>query len=429
MSLRNKKWPEEYFFKTRNKILNYNIKNAVNYLRKVPDYKNLSKRLVAAKESFITLIQPEITDIVEEQPGLLRYLQDEGNPDLFLVNIKGDVAENENNGSLNLKRFIEKWRGICESINVSIEGTYNTSHYRFLTEIVFLSGITSVGGGAISHNMIERSNLPIEEYILDWQYCDRVVGFYEEQGISINKEILGVASYNTLIPPSISNAVSIIEGLLAAEQGVKNITVGITQGGNLIQDIASIKALEEQIGEYMKDYGYKDVYITTSFRQSMLESSEDEGKNFGITSVGTVTAVLAGATKVVIKTSKLSKEVNSSIIRTAKMPINILEGQRLAMSKELETEVVIIKAEVKCILDKVLELGKGDLAVGLVKALQNGVIDIPGVSYGHNKDRVVSDRDSTGAIRYMKFGNIPFTQELKNFNKKRMQSKNIKNKF
>lgn len=428
MNLRNKKWPEEYLFKTRNEILNYDIKDALDYLKRVPDYKNLPKRLMAAKENFITLIQPEMTGVLEEEPGLLKYLQDEGNPDLFLVDVKNNVLENKNNDFLNLKHFIKKCREICESINVPIEIKYDTSHCRLITEIAFISGITSVAGGTISHNMFHEDGVPIEKYILAWQYCDRVIGFYEEQGISINKEILGVANYNTLIPPSISNAVSIIEGLLAAEQGVKNITVGITQGGNLIQDIASIKALEEQIEEYMRDYGY-EVYITTSFRQSMLESSEDEGKNFGITSVGTVTAVLAGATKVVIKTSKLTKEVNSSIIRAAKMPINILEGQRLAMSKELETEVVIIKAEVKCMLDKVLELGKGDLAVGLAKAFQNGVIDIPGVSYGPDKDRMVSARDSTGAIRYMKFGNIPFTQELKKFNEKRMQGKNIKSKF
>lgn len=430
MKLKNEKWPEEYFFKTRNKILSYNIKSAVDYLRKVPDYKNFSKRLMAAKEDFITLIQPGMANIPEEQLGSLKYLQDQGKPDLLLVSMYNSASQNENNSSSNLKYFIEECKEICESVDLPIQGTYNTFDCKLLAEIICLCGFTSSQGGAISHNMVNGTNIPIEKSILDWQYCDRLVGFYEEQGISINKETFGVANYNALIPPSISNAVSIIEGLLAAEQGVKNITVGITQGGNLIQDIASIKALEEQIGEYMKDYGYKDVYITTSFYQSMLKSSEDEGKNFGITSVGTVTAVLAGATKVVIKTSKLTKEVNSAIIRAAKMPVDILGGQRLAMSKELETEVVIIKAEVKCILDRVLELGRGDLAVGVVKAFENGVIDIPVASDRYNKDeRMTSARDNTGAIRYMRFGNIPFTQELKNFNKRKMEGKNIKNKF
>ncbi|WP_368489063.1 methylaspartate mutase subunit E [Clostridium sp. BJN0013] len=429
MELRNKKWSEEYFFKARNEILRYNIKDTVDYLKKVPDYRNFSKKLMIAKEDCITLIQPGIPNVPEEQVGLLKYLQDEGKPDLLLVNIRNNAVQNENNRSPNLKYFIEECKEICESIDLPLQVTYSTLNCKLLTEVIYSCGFTSSQGGAISHNILDVKNVPIEKSILDWQYCDRLVGFYEEQGISINRETFGIVDYNTLIPPSISNAISIIEGLLAAEQGVKNITVGVRQGGNLIQDVASIKALEEQIGEYMKDYGYKDVYITTAFHQCMLESSEDEGKTFGIISVGTITAILAGATKVVIKTSKLTKEVNSAIIRAAKMPVNILGGQRLAASKELETEIVIIKAEVKCILDKVLELGKGDLAIGVVRAFENGVIDIPVASGRYNTGEMVSARDNTGAIRYMKFGNIPFTQELKNFNRKKMENKNIKNKF
>ena len=82
----------------------------------------------------------------------------------------------------------------------------------------------------------------IEKTLLDWQYCDRLVGFYEEQGISINREPFGPLT-GTLVPPSTSNTVAIIEALLAAEQGVKNITVGYGQCGNLIQDVAAIRAL------------------------------------------------------------------------------------------------------------------------------------------------------------------------------------------
>ena len=40
-----------------------------------------------------------------------------------------------------------------------------------------------------------------------------------------------------------SNAVAIVEALLAAEQGVKNITVGYGQCGNLIQDVAAYKSV------------------------------------------------------------------------------------------------------------------------------------------------------------------------------------------
>ena len=65
---------------------------------------------------------------------------------------------------------------------------------------------------------------------------------YEEAGVSINREPFGPLT-GTLIPPCISNSVAIIEALLAAEQGVKDITVGYGQCGNLIQDIAAMRSL------------------------------------------------------------------------------------------------------------------------------------------------------------------------------------------
>lgn len=426
MKLRNKKWSEEYFFKARNELLNnYNIKNTEYCLKNLSDNKNCAKKLMAAKQECITLVQLGIAHIPEQKIEFLKYLQDKGKPDLILMDMYDSMVQNKNN-IFNLNCFIEQFKEMYCSIELPLQASYSTSKCRLLTEMIYSCGFTSSLGGAISCNLSYLKHVSIEKSILDWQYCDRLAGFYEEQGIYINRETFGLVNYNNLIPPSISNAISIIEGLLAAEQGVKNITVGVRQGGNLIQDIAAIKALEEQIDDYMKDYGYEDVCITTALHQCILGSFEDDGKTFGVLSVGIVTAILAGATKVVIKTSDLDKKINSSIVSAAKMPVNILNGQRLAMSKELETEIVIIKAEVKCILDKILELGKGDLAVGIVNAFKDGIMNISFSPNELGKTEMTSARDNTGAIRYMEFGNIPFTQELKNFNKRKIENKNIK---
>ncbi|HBK95515.1 MAG TPA: methylaspartate mutase subunit E, partial [Porphyromonadaceae bacterium] len=82
----------------------------------------------------------------------------------------------------------------------------------------------------------------LEKTIAHWQYTDRLVGLYEEAGVSINREPFGPLT-GTLISPCISNSVAIIESLLAATQGVKDITVGYGQCGNLIQDVAAIRSL------------------------------------------------------------------------------------------------------------------------------------------------------------------------------------------
>lgn len=59
----------------------------------------------------------------------------------------------------------------------------------------------------------------------------------------------------------------IIEAMLAAEQGVKNVTVGYGQCGNLVQDVAALRVLEELTEEYLDKYGYEDVTVTSVLHQ------------------------------------------------------------------------------------------------------------------------------------------------------------------
>ena len=69
-----------------------------------------------------------------------------------------------------------------------------------------------------------------------------------------------------------SNAVAIIEALLAAEQGVRNVTVGYGQCGNLVQDVAALRVLEELTEEYLDRYGYSDVVVTSVLHRWMVDS-------------------------------------------------------------------------------------------------------------------------------------------------------------
>jgi len=65
VELKNKKWTEEEFFKTREEVLaqwptgkEVNLEEAIEYNKSIPDHKNFAKKLVAAKEAGITLAQP-----------------------------------------------------------------------------------------------------------------------------------------------------------------------------------------------------------------------------------------------------------------------------------------------------------------------------------------------------------------------------------
>ena len=194
---------------------------------------------------------------------------------------------------------------------------------------------------------------------------------YEEAGVSINREPYGPLT-GTLVPPCVSHAVAIIEALLAAEQGVRNITVGYGQCGNLVQDVAAIRTLEELTNEYMHKYGSDDAVITTVFHQWMGGFPQDEAKAFGVISWGSATAALSKATKVIVKTPHEAAgvptmEANAQGLRCTKQVISMLSDQ-VCTAANLEEEKDIIRRETRCIVDKCFELGEGDLAVGSVRA-------------------------------------------------------------
>lgn len=289
------------------------------------------------------------------------------------------------------------------------------------------SGWTSYEGGGISYNLPYAKSVSMERTIRDWQYIDRLVGWYEEQGVSINREPYGPLT-GTLVPVSISNAVQLIECLLAAEQGVKSITLGYGQCGNLVQDVAAIRTLQELAEEYCEKLGYENMQLTTVFHQWMGGFPEDESKAYGVISNGACAARLSGATKVIVKTTHEAigiptKEANANAIKATKMVLNLLDGQTLPDSEELDAEIKQIKAEIKCIMDKVYDLGNGDLAVGTVEAVKQGVIDIPFAPAKINMGKMLPARDNQGRIRYLECGNIPFTDEIKAFNKAELQKR------
>ena len=121
------------------------------------------------------------------------------------------------NGFPAVNHGVSNCRKVIESVNTPVQVRHGTPDARLLTEITYAGGFTSYEGGGISYNLPYCKDVPMERTITDWQYVDRLTGYYEELGVSINREPYGPLT-GTLVPPCISHAVAIIEALLAAEQ-------------------------------------------------------------------------------------------------------------------------------------------------------------------------------------------------------------------
>ncbi len=80
----------------------------------------------------------------------------------------------------------------------------------------------------------------------------------------------------------------------------------------------------------------------------------------------------------------------------------------------------MIEAEVRAVVDRTFEMGEGDLAVGIVKAMEAGVIDTQFSPYKYLKGEVMVVRDAQGAMRYLNSGNIPLPPEVKEYHRAKL---------
>ena len=453
MKIKNKKLSNDVFFAERKEVLTQwptgkevNFDEAVTYQKSIPDLKRFGSKLQKATKEGVTLIQPRAgVALVDEHIQLLQFLEDEGEADLLPTTIdsytrlnryeeaENGITRSRETGRSMLNGFpvvnygIDICRRVTSSLRNPVQVRHGTPDARLLTELSIAGGFTSYEGGGISYNIPYSKNHSLEKTLAHWQYTDRLVGMYEEAGVSINREPFGPLT-GTLIPACISNSVAVIETLLAAEQGVKDITVGYGQCGNLIQDVAALCALRDMTALYLKRFGFDDVKITTVFHQWMGGFPQDESKAFGVISWGAATAALAKASKVIVKTPHEAvgiptKEANAAGLRATKQVISMLRDQDFTQIPAVIAESKVIQAEMKCILERVEELGKGDLALGCIAAFEAGVLDIPFAPSRFNAGKVMPARDNDGAIRILDARNLPFTKELQDFHRGKLEER------
>lgn len=453
MDFKNKKWTTNEFFQVRREVLaqwptgaEINLDEAVKYQETIPARRHFAKRLMQAKQQGQTLTQPRAgVALIDEHIKLLNFLLTEGEADLLPTTIDSYTRQNQYqaaqqgieeslqagrsllNGFPAVNHGLQGVRRVVENVNAPLQVRHGTPDARLLAEITIAGGFTAYEGGGISYNIPYAKSVSLEKTIMDWQYCDRLVGWYAENGILINREPYGPLT-GTLVPPSVSNAIAILEGILAAEQGVRNITLGYGQCGNLLQDAAAIRSLELLADEYFQKHGYRDCFLTTVFHQWMGGFPQDEAKAFAVISWGAAAAAMAKATKVIVKTPHEAlgiptKEANAAGLRATKQLINMLADQAMPLTAQLQEEIDIINAETRCILEKVFELGQGDYAVGTIHAFQTGVLDVPFAPSERTLNKMLPARDNQGAVRFYDTGNLPFTDDIITFHRTKMEER------
>ena len=443
--------PEDQFLAEREEVLktwstgaDVDLEEGIAYQKTISHEKRFTEVLKKADEEHRTLVQPRAgVALVDEHIELLKKLENDA--DLLPTTIDAYTRLNQYgecqkgierslkagrsvlNGFPAVNHGLKECRRVTEAVIKPVQVRHGTPDARLLAEITIAGGFTSYEGGGISYNIPYAKKVPLAKSIRDWQYVDRLCGYYEERGVRINREPFGPLT-GSLVPPCISHAVAILEGILALEQGVRCITLGYGQLGNLIQDVAAVISLRELAHEFFQKFGFTNYQLTTVFHQWMGGFPEDEAKAFAVITWGGAIAALSKATKVIVKTPHEARgiptaEANQQGIRATKQIVNMLSEQEFAREEKLCEEIDLIKREVREIVNKVLEAGEGDTANGCTRAFESGMLDIPFAPSIYNIKKMMPVRDNDGAVRILDWGKVPVQPDVAAFHKKRIEAR------
>jgi methylaspartate mutase epsilon subunit len=220
----------------------------------------------------------------------------------------------------------------------------------------------------------------------------------------------------------------VLDCLLAAAQGVKNYGLEMGETLHLVQDAAAVAACRELAQEYLARKGYRDVFTPITLLHWMGAWPHDDAQSAAIIAYGGTLAAIAGANSVTTKSTHEAygiptPQANAEGLRMTRMAIYLARDIRLDSMPEFQAERDLIKREARAILDKTLEMGDGDAAVGAVRALAAGVLDVPWSPNRHVKSRVMPARDADGCLRILDPGLMPFPKDVREIHEEKLRKR------
>lgn len=420
------------------------LDESLAYLRALPPGKNSAVALSAAKASGDTLLQPRAAvPTIEGQIALMRCLQDDGGADILPTQVdsysrmlafdraEAGLKEGIQLGQPKLNGFPFVAHGVSGTRQVTETATKPfcmrqvTPDIRLVAEIAIAGGYTGVTSHAIDGVVSFSKNYSFEKSIKCYQYVDRLAAYYQANGVPIYREYRGMVDAVHL-PPSLIIATSILEALMGAAQGVKVMGVCTFVCGHMMQEVAGLRVLQRLADEYLARFGHKDVTVFSVANHWLGQFPEDEARAYALINVATAAAVQGGATEIIVKSVQEgkgipTKEANAASLRSVRAVMRTFKVQGLVLDRtQLAEEERIIEMETRALLDKALELGDGDPAIGTVRAFEAGVLDSLLAPYRGLKGEIMIVRDGFGAMRYLDHGRLPLPKEAIAYNRDRL---------
>ena len=445
--------PEDEFLSMRRQNLarwptgaEVDLDEAADYHHGLPPHKQLGVVMRKAAAEGRCLTQPRGGfATLEMQIELMRTLERDGLADVVptttdsytrneqWLNAQRGIDESTRAGRSLLNGFpmvnygVGTSRTLIEAIDRPAIVLSGTAMPRLTSEIGLASGYSGYLGSGIAYTASYTKEVSIEEGIRNYQYLDRLTSLYQDRGVELHRRQPGFLT-GTNIPPSVAIAIAVLDALLAAEQGVRNYGLELGQTLHLVQDAAALHVCGELAQEYLERLGHDDVFTPTISLHWMGAWPQDEAQAATLISYGGTLAAVGGAVSCTTKSTHEAigiptPEANAEGLRMTRMAIYLARNIRLHGMEEFEREADLIRREVRAVVDKVLEMGEGDAAIGTVRAFEAGVLDVPWSPNRQVASRVLPARDIEGCLRMFDAGGMPIPGDVLQFHEERLRKR------
>lgn len=268
-------------------------------------------------------------------------------------------------------------------------------------------GMDATEGGPVSY-CLPYGRTPLSVSVAEWRVATQRLAGLTDQGLRPHLESFGGCMLGQLCPPSLLVALAVLEGMFFRQNGVRSVSLSLTQQTSHPQDVEALVALRQLAGELLHDvdwhivlYGYMGLFPVTSHgARALIERSAQ-------------LATEGGAHRLIVKTvaeaqriATVSENVDALLLAaeaaasTPRPPSGVVP--HLVGSGVLKEARDLIEATT-CLDD--------DLGRALIAAFARGVLDVPHCLHPDNAGRSRSAIAPDGSIQWVAAGGMPVTAQ------------------
>lgn len=288
-----------------------------------------------------------------------------------------------------------------------VQVRHGSADPRAIFRTMAAAGLGTSEGGPVSY-CLPYGRTPLAESVSAWREAVRTLA--EESranGVRAHLESFGGCMLGQLCPPSLLVALSVLECLFFAQNGMSSVSLSYAQQTSPQQDVealAALRLLAEEllppaVDRHIVLYTYMGVFPQSVPGAGLLLARSAE------------LAVRGGAERLIVKTETEAHRIptvaeNLTALRTAAARARRTRRELAGTPRETTGEAGEVLMEARALITAVLSLSD-DVGVALLRAFHRGILDVPYCLHPDNRGQARGTIGDDGRLRWSEVGAMP----------------------